>query len=60
MAYRDFKDLTRRAASDKVLRDKVINISKYRKYDGFDIHHISVDLLQWSLNFLIKQILVVV
>ena len=28
MAHRDFKDLARRTASDKVLIDKVINIAK--------------------------------
>ena len=28
MAYGDFKDLARRPASDKVLRDKVFNIAK--------------------------------
>ena len=32
MAYGDFKDLKRRLASDKVLRD---NIAKYPKYDGY-------------------------
>ena len=34
MAYGDFKDLARRAASDKVLRDKAFNIAKNPKYDG--------------------------
>ena len=34
MAYGDFKDLTRRTASDKVLRDKALNIAKNPKYDG--------------------------
>ena len=33
MAYGDFKDLTRRTASDKILRDKVFNIAKNLKYD---------------------------
>ena len=28
MAYGDFKDLARRAASDKVLRDRAFNIAK--------------------------------
>ena len=28
MAYADFKDLTRKTASDKVLRDKAFNIAK--------------------------------
>ena len=35
MAYGDFKDLKRRTASDKVLRDKVFNIAKSPKYDGY-------------------------
>ena len=35
MAYGDFKDLTRKTASDKVLRDKAFNIAKNPKYDGY-------------------------
>ena len=35
MAYGDFKDLTRRTAADKVLKDKTINIDKDPKYDGY-------------------------
>ena len=35
MAYEDFKDLARRTASDKVLRDKTFNIAKYPKYNGY-------------------------
>ena len=35
MAYRDFKDLTRRTASDKTLRDKAFNIARSPKYDGY-------------------------
>ena len=35
MAYGDFKDLERRTTSDKVLRDKVFNIAKNPKYDGY-------------------------
>ena len=34
MAYGDFKDLAKRTASDKVLRDKAFNIAKSPKYDG--------------------------
>ena len=33
MAYGDFKDLARRTASDKFLRDKVFNIAKNPRYD---------------------------
>ena len=35
MAYWDFKDLARRTASSKVLRDKAFNIAKNPKYDGY-------------------------
>ena len=35
MAYEDFKDLKRRTASDKMLRDKAFNIAKDSKYDGY-------------------------
>ena len=35
MAYRDFKDLNRRTAVDKVLLDKAFNIAKNSKYDGY-------------------------
>ena len=35
MAYGDFKDLARRTASDKVLRDKAFDIAKNPKYDGY-------------------------
>ena len=35
MAYGDFKDLTRRAADDKVLRDKAINFAQNSRYNGY-------------------------
>ena len=35
MTHRDFKDLARRTASDKVLGDKAFNIAKHCKYDGY-------------------------
>ena len=35
IVYCDFKDLARRTASDKVLRDKAFNIAKNLKYDGY-------------------------
>ena len=35
MAYEDFKDLPRRTAVDKVLRDKAFNIAKSLKDDGY-------------------------
>ena len=35
MAYGDFKDLKRRTAPDKILRDKAFYIAKNPKYDGY-------------------------
>ena len=35
MAYGDFKDLKRRTASDKVLREKAFSTAKNPKYDGY-------------------------
>ena len=42
MAYGDFKDLTRRTASDKILRYKAFNIAKNPKYDGYQRGHASM------------------
>ena len=33
--YPDFKDLTRRTASDKILRDEAFNFAKSPKHDGY-------------------------
>ena len=35
LACGDFKDLTRRTASDKILHDKAFNIVKNSKYNGY-------------------------
>ena len=35
MAYGHFKDLAKRTASDKILRDKEFNIAKTPKTDGY-------------------------
>ena len=51
LAYGDFKDLAKRTASDKVLRDKAFNIAKNTKHYGF---------FQWFINFLIRNLLHVV
>ena len=48
MAYVDFKDLVRRTASDKVLRDKAFNIAKNPKYDRYQRG-------LWFISFLIKS-----
>ena len=50
MAYGDFKDLKRRTASDKILRDKAFNIAKNPKYDGCQR-----GLLSTVYKFLIKS-----
>ena len=35
LAYGDFKDLTKRTASDKILCDEAFNIAENPKYDGY-------------------------
>ena len=35
MVHGDFKDLTGRKASDKILCDKVFNIARNPEYDGY-------------------------
>ena len=35
MAYGDFKDLARRTASDRVLKDEQFDIANDPKYDGY-------------------------
>ena len=52
MAYRDFKDLTRRIVSDKFLRDKAFNIAKNPKCDEYQI---GLNWLKLFTNFLIKS-----
>ena len=56
MAYRDFKDLNRNTASDKILREKAFNIAKIPKYDEYQC-----GLASMVYNFfLMKNLLVVV
>ena len=55
IAYEDFKDLARKTASDKVLKDKAFNIAKNPKYDVYQ-----EVLLLWLKNSLTKKPLVVV
>ena len=55
MAYGDFKDLARRTASDKVLRDKAFNIAKI-----LDMMDMKEGVLQWFTRFLVKNRNVVV
>ena len=35
MVYGNFKDLAKRTATDKFLRDKAFNIAKDPRYDGY-------------------------
>ena len=35
MTYGDFKDIAKRTAADKVLRDKALKIARDHKYDGY-------------------------
>ena len=49
------KNLARRTACDKVLRDKAINIAKNAKYDGYQRR-----LTSMVYHFLIKNLKVVV
>ena len=50
MAFGDFKDLTRRTDSNKILRVKQLVLLKI-----LNIMDINADLLQWSINFMIKN-----
>ena len=50
MAYGDFKDLKRRTASDKVLRNKAFNIAK-----NPNMMDVKEELLLWLIRFLIKS-----
>ena len=42
MVYGDFKDLARRTASDKILRDEAFNIAKNPRYDRYQMGLTSV------------------
>ena len=55
MDYGDFKDLARRTAADKVLRNKAFNIANDPKYDGYQR-----GLASMVIDFLIKKLLTVV
>ena len=51
MTYGDFTDLTRRTAADKVLCDKALLLLKIQ-----NMTDINMDLLQWFIDFLIRNI----
>ena len=50
MAYGDFEDLTRRKASDKILRYKAFNITKIQ-----NMMDIKGSLFDWFIILLIKK-----
>ena len=52
MVYGDFKDLSRRTAAHKVLRDKAFDAAEDPKCDDINMFY-----LQWSINVLIKSLL---
>ena len=54
MAYEDAKNLPRRTAADKVLRDKAFNIAKNLKYDANQRK-----LASMVYKFFLKNLLVV-
>ena len=58
MAYGDFKDLAKKTASHKFLRDKAFNIAKNPKYDGYQSEYDGY--LLCVINILIKNPQVVV
>ena len=55
MAHGDFKDLARRTASDKILRDKAFDIAKI-----LNMMDIKEAMLLWFKNVLIKSLQAVV
>ena len=55
MAYGDFDGLPRRTASDKVSREKTLNIAKYSKYDWYQR-----DLTLIAYNFLTENLLAII
>ena len=55
MAYGDFKDLSRRTVSDKILHDKAFNIVKNKEYDEYHCRPSSV-----VCNFFDKKLLAVI
>ena len=56
MAYGDIKESNRRTFADKVLHGFAFNATR----DPKNMVGINEDLLQWLINFLIKNLLVVV
>ena len=58
MAYGDFKDLNRRTAGDKILRDKAFNIAKNPKYDGYQLGLSSVVYNFFDKKLQVEQLII--
>ena len=58
MAYGDFKDLNRRTAGDKILRDKAFNIAKNPKYDGYQLRLSSVVYNFFDKKLQVEQLII--
>ena len=56
MAYGGFKDLPRRAASDKILRDRAFEIAKSPKCDGYQCKPTSVAFNLLSIKILLANL----
>ena len=56
MAYRDFKDLTIRTASDNKWRDKAFDIAKNPKYDGYQRGLASLVYKFFDKKLLVEQL----
>ena len=55
-AYRDFKNLNRRTAVDRVLRDKPFNITKNSKHDGHQRRFSSFVYKVFDKNLLVEPL----
>ena len=53
MAYEDFIDLTRGTTSDKILRDKIFNIAKNSKHNGYQCGFTSMVYKFFDKNLLV-------
>ena len=55
MARGNFKNLTRRTVSDKILRDKAFNIANNTKYDGYQCGTASMVYNFFDKKYLVEQ-----
>ena len=56
MTCGNFKDLNRRTAADKLLRNKAFNIAKNPKYDGYQRGLASMIYNFFDKKFLVEQL----